>query len=168
MANDPAARLISRLSDAGETLAVCESLTGGLLGATLTDVAGSSLVFRGGVISYAIAVKTHLVGVPADLIRREGVVSEQTARAMAEGVRRVCETDWGIATTGVAGPEPHGGQPPGTVWLAVAGPGGEVAESLIVSKRLYLSGDRSAIRATAVGEALRLALECSGIIRAAG
>lgn len=160
MRNELSARLILGLRRAGETLAVCESLTGGLLGASLTDVAGSSAVFRGGVISYASSVKTRLVGVPDALISREGVVSEQTAKAMATGIKQACEADWGIATTGVAGPEPHGGQAPGTVWLAVASPGQSSTESLIFTRRLNLAGDRSAIRQETVTAALRLALEC--------
>ena len=103
------------LREQGLTLAVAESLTGGMIGSRLCDVPGASDVFRGGVISYASDVKFDLLGVP------EGpVVTEEAARAMAVGARRVIGADVGIAATGVAGPDEQEGRPPGTVCLAIA------------------------------------------------
>ena len=125
---DPlAARLISRLADDRLTLATSESLTGGLIGAALTSVPGASQAYLGGVIAYATALKAVLSGVAAAVLDRHGAVSAETVTAMAQGVRRITGADWGLAVSGVAGPSPQEGQPPGTVWIAVAGdrpPGG--------------------------------------------
>lgn len=99
----------------GLTLALAESLTGGLIGSRITAVPGASEVFKGGIVSYASEVKFDLLGVP------EGpVVSEEAVRAMAEGACRVLDADCSIAVTGVAGPEPQDGEPPGTVWMATS------------------------------------------------
>ena len=135
---DPA-DVVSALSTRGLTIATAESLTAGLVAATLADVPGCSAVLRGGVVAYQADVKAGLLGVPAaDLAA--GVVSEAVARAMAEGARRALGADIGIGTTGVAGPESHGGEPAGSVWIAVAGPAGTVA------RHLALDGGRAAIR----------------------
>jgi len=130
--------VVGLLRERGLTVAVAESVTGGLVGARLTDHAGASDVFRGSIVSYASDVKHDLLGVP------DGpVVSEQAARAMAEGVRRALGADVGLAVTGVAGPAEQDGQPVGTVFLAVAlGPDGEATE--VVQTRL--PGDRKRIR----------------------
>ena len=123
-----------------ETLATAESLTGGLLAEILTAAPGASTSYVGGVVAYATSLKTGLLGVPADVVERHGVVSEQCARAMAEGVRTVAGATYALATTGVAGPEPQEDKPVGTVHVAVATPDGTVHEELA------LDGDRSAIR----------------------
>lgn len=99
-----AAVVLRLLGDAGQTLAVAESCTGGALGAALTAVAGSSAVFAGGVIAYSNAVKQQLLGVPEALLDQHGAVSEPVAKAMAEGLRSRLHCDWGIAISGVAGP----------------------------------------------------------------
>lgn len=135
-----AAVVLEVLAGRGETLATAESLTGGLLAARLTDVPGASRGFVGGVVSYATRVKVALLDVPQDVVQRHGVVSQECATAMAQGVRARLDATWGIATTGVAGPDEQDGHPVGTVWIAVAGPSGMTA------RLLELPGDRLAIR----------------------
>lgn len=142
--------LLERCAATRRTIATAESLTGGLLGARITDVPGASRAYRGGVVSYATDVKVSVLGVPDDLVAEHGVVSEACARAMAEGVRRLLEASYGVATTGVAGPDEQEGHPAGTVWIAVAGPGRTHA------RRLGLSGDRRAVREATCAEAVAL------------
>ena len=117
-----AARVVATLVDRGVTVATAESLTGGLIGATITSVPGSSQVFLGGVIAYDSRVKTELLGVPAELIARYTVVSEDVARSMAAGLQKATDADWCISVTGVAGPTGQEGHPPGEVWVCVLGP----------------------------------------------
>lgn len=154
---DPAAGLARQVHEAllarGETLALAESLTGGLLGAAVTAVPGVSATFRGGVVAYATELKTTLLGVDAHLIARVGPVDAGVAAQMAAGARERLRATYGLATTGVAGPDPQDGHPPGEVYVAVSGPGGGL------HRRLELAGDRAAVRAAAVTEALRLLAE---------
>lgn len=139
------------LRSAGATAATAESLTGGLLGAALTDPAGSSVSYRGGVVAYATDLKSTLLGVDAALVTQHGAVHPEVALAMARGVRDRLATTYGVATTGVAGPDPQDGRPPGTVFVAVAGPGPDQV------RELDLAGlDRSAVRAATVAGALDL------------
>ena len=145
-----AAEVVAVLTARGQTLAVAESLTGGLLGAAVTEVAGASVVFRGGVTAYATELKGELLGVPADLLADVGAVDARVAIGMAEGVARLLRADWGLSTTGVAGPTPQDGSPVGTVYVGCSGPGGTVVE------RLALDGDRSEIRRQSVIAALGL------------
>src|SRR5512145_2743384 len=126
--SDPA-EIIAALVRAGATVATAESLTGGLVSAALTSVPGASAAVRGGVVAYATDLKHELAGVPADTLRRDGPVAARTASAMATGVRRKCAATYGVATTGVAGPDAQDGHPPGTVHVAVAGPDGVRIES---------------------------------------
>ena len=135
-----AARVLETLAGRGQTLATAESLTGGLLAARLTDVPGASRSFVGGVVSYATRVKLSLLAVPDEVVQEHGVVSEECALAMARGVRDRLDATWGLATTGVAGPDEQEGKPAGTVWVAVADAFGAVGH------RLSLTGDRPAIR----------------------
>lgn len=144
-------QVLESLASQEATVAVAESLTGGLIGATFTLVPGSSRVFKGGVISYATDLKQRLLGVPGDLLRREGAVHPEVAAAMAAGVARLCEATYGVAVTGVAGPEPQDGQPVGTVFVAVSGPGGQVW-----GRRLSLKGSRERIRVETMDEAIDL------------
>jgi nicotinamide-nucleotide amidase len=144
-----ATALLEALADRGQTLAVAESLTGGLLAATLVDVPGASRVFRGGLIVYATDLKAILGGVPEDLLDRCGPVHPEVAEALAEGARVRCLADWGLSTTGVAGPDPQNGISPGTAFVAVAGPRRAV-------HALELAGSRAAIRAGVVSAALTL------------
>jgi nicotinamide-nucleotide amidase len=148
-----AAAAVHLLADRGETLAVAESLTGGLLAATIVEIAGVSAVFRGGLVVYATDLKASLGGVPADLLRERGPVDADVAVALARGARERCGTDWGVSTTGVAGPEPQDGTPVGTVFVAVAGP--DRAEV----RRLGLDGNRAAVRDESVTAALDLLTE---------
>ncbi|GAA2205836.1 CinA family protein [Nonomuraea monospora] len=140
------------------TVAVAESLTGGLIGAAITAVSGSSKAFRGGVISYATDLKHELLGVPADLLAREGAVHADVAAAMAAGVARVCGATYGVAVTGVAGPEPQDGKPVGLVYAAVSAPGGQIS-----FRELRLEGSRERIRVRTVDEAVDL---LSGVLKA--
>ncbi|MEU9829983.1 nicotinamide-nucleotide amidohydrolase family protein [Streptosporangium sp. NPDC048047] len=155
----PAAEVLSLLVRRGETAAVAESLTAGLIGAALTAPAGASAAFAGGVISYATELKHRLLGVPADLLAREGAVHPAVAAAMADGVRRLTGASYGLAATGVAGPDPQDGKPVGTVHLAVSGSDGRVWH-----EDLNLAGTRDEIRRSTVIEAvdlLRRVLETS-------
>lgn len=152
LAREVHAALLAR----GATLAVAESFTGGALGAALTDVAGVSATFRGGVIAYATELKSSLLGVDAGLLGRVGAVDVEVAREMARGVRARLAATYGLATTGVAGPDPQDGHPPGEVYLALAGPSGVVAVSL------SLRGDRARVRSEAVRRALALARDRLG------
>jgi nicotinamide-nucleotide amidase len=145
-----ASDVIGTLVARGETVATCESVTGGLVSGTLTDVPGASQVLRGGLITYATDLKTALAGVDAAVIATSGVVSAAVAAAMAQGVRRVCRADWGIGVTGVAGPGPSDGVPAGTVWLGLAGPAG------CRTQQVQVAGTRGEVRAAAVGAALTL------------
>ncbi|MFN8109529.1 MAG: CinA family nicotinamide mononucleotide deamidase-related protein [Thermoleophilia bacterium] len=140
-----------RLVAAGHTLAVAESCTAGMVGARLTELAGASAWFLGGVLSYANAVKRDQLGVPQELLDAHGAVSAECATAMAQGVRERLGADWGLSITGIAGPD--GGtaeKPVGTVYVGVAGPGvDEVRHHL-------LRGSRDRIRSQATAVALHL------------
>jgi nicotinamide-nucleotide amidase len=123
-------------------------------------------VLRGGVVAYATDLKAALLGVDADLLAARGAVDPEVAAQMAVGVRRATGADVGLATTGVAGPDPQDGHPPGLVYVAVAGPragagepAGAAAALDVVTRRLDLTGDRPAVRAGAVAAVLGLAVE---------
>src|SRR5206468_5053668 len=156
-----AAAGLATLGGRGETLAVAESLTGGLLAATIVDVPGASAVFRGGLVVYATDLKASLAGVPADLLAARGPVDGEVAAALAAGARDRCAADWGLATTGVAGPDPQDGQPVGTVFVAVEGPFGTGSGSAGGGKvvALRLNGNRAEIRMESVRSVLALLLE---------
>jgi nicotinamide-nucleotide amidase len=133
--------VVGLLRARAQTLAVVESCTGGLLGAMITEVAGSSDVFAGGWITYSNQLKMSQVSVPRDTIDRFGAVSRQTAEAMARGGAQRAGTDWAISITGIAGPS--GGsadKPVGTVWIALVGPG--TADT----RQFRFSGERQNIR----------------------
>lgn len=143
------------LRSRGATLAIAESLTGGLLGAALTGVPGASAVFRGGAVCYATDTKERLLGVDGGLLTEHGAVHPEVASAMASGVRRLFSADFGLAVTGVAGPSMQDGRPPGTVYAAAADPEGRV--NVVY---LYMTGDRDEIRKRTVTGALEL-LRCA-------
>ncbi len=148
-----AREVVTELTDRGETLAVAESLTGGLVVATLVGVPGASAVVRGGVVAYATPVKASVLGVDAGLLADRGAVDPEVARQMAVGVRSALAVDgepatWGISTTGVAGPDPQDGKPVGTVFVGIASADGATAWEL------HLDGDRDAIRRATVSELL--------------
>jgi nicotinamide-nucleotide amidase len=141
-------QVLDALVAAGATVAVAESLTGGLLTAALTEPAGASNAVRGGVVVYATDLKATLAGVPVPLLDAEGPVSPDVAGALAAGARDRLGATYGLGVTGVAGPDSQGGRPVGTVYVGLAGPGGGTVRSLT------LSGDRDAVRAAAVDAAL--------------
>lgn len=153
-----AQRVIAALGGAGRTLAVAESLTGGAVTSALVGVAGASVSLRGGVVAYANDVKTGLLGVPTDLLVEHGPVHPEVALAMARGVRRLLGADYGLATTGVAGPGAVGDHLPGTFHVAVWGPGDD---GEVVSERVDGSGSRDQVREAALRAAL--ALVCARI-----
>ena len=148
----PAQRVMTGAMAAGVRIAVAESLTGGLLMATLIDVPGASRVITGGVVAYDTELKHRVLGVPEDLLARTGPVDPDVAIHMADGIRERCRTDAhgtpdiGVATTGVAGPDPDpaSGAPAGTVWLGMSSRRGKRA------RELRLSGTRLEIRRATV------------------
>ena len=155
---DACAELVGLAAARGLTLGTAESCTGGLVSGCLTAVPGSSAVVRGGVVSYAIAVKREVLGVSPEVLGAPGVgaVSGECATQMAEGARRVLGCDVAVSVTGIAGPggaEP--GKPVGTVWMGLATSRGTRAE------RFWFPGERDEVRRAAVAAALALLREGS-------
>lgn len=154
--SDEAAALVAELTDRRLTIALAESLTGGLLTAALVDVPGASVVVNGAVVAYATPLKNSLLDVDADLLAERGAVDPEVARRMADRVRVVCAVDGrpadlGIATTGAAGPDPQDGREPGTVYVGVASRRG------IRSLELHIPGDRQQVRRATVAAAIAAA-----------
>lgn len=143
-----AARVHELLRERGESLSTAESLTGGMLGAILTSVAGASATYRGGVVVYATDLKAALLGISQELLAVRGPVDPDVAAAMAQGAAARLGSDWAVALTGVAGPDPQAGQPVGKVYLAISGLG-----RTSVVERVY-PGERAAIRVAACRDAL--------------
>lgn len=155
----PESELIAALASHGDTVAAAESLTGGLVCAALTAVPGASAVVRGSVTSYATDVKASVLGVDAQLLQAGGAVQAEVARQMAHGVRALLGATHGVATTGVAGPDPQDDVPVGRVFIAVAwddAPGVPLDEV----RMLDLTGDRAAIREQTVTAVLELLAAC--------
>lgn len=155
---DSTTALVEGLIAADRSIAVAESLTGGAVLAELIRVPGASAVVRGGVVAYDTALKRTLLGVDPALLARHGPVHPAVAAAMAERVRSVAAIDghpahFGLATTGVAGPDPQGDAPVGLVYVALAD-----AERTLVREHRF-SGDRAAVRRQAVDAALALLAE---------
>ena len=146
--NPQAQYIVETLTNRGEKIAIAESLTGGMLSAALTDVPGTSHIFLGSVIAYSVEIKIRELAVKQATIDRCGVVSEEVAFEMAEGIRSKFGSTWAISTTGVAGPGPSHSIPAGTVWIAIIGPSHREALALA------LEGDRAAVRLGAVESAL--------------
>ena len=151
-------RLLGVAPDASELspiqIAVAESCTGGEVAHRITSVAGSSAYFLGGIVSYSNSSKNQLLGVPQSILDNPGAVSEECARAMVEGVRRVFGADVAVATTGIAGP--GGGtarKPVGLVYIAAAGP-----QATVVAEH-HFDGDREAVMSAAATAALELLVE---------
>jgi nicotinamide-nucleotide amidase len=149
-----AARLHAALTAAGQTVAVAESLTGGLLSAALTATPGASGSFRGGLVVYATDLKASLAGVAQRVLDGKGAVDPVVALELARGARTRLGASWGIGVTGVAGPEPQDGKPVGTVFVAVVGPR-EAGETV---SELTLAGSRNSIREQSVEHAVALLL----------
>ena len=151
-------RLLDQLAAAllarKQTLATAESCTGGLVGAALTGLPGSSAWYLGGVVAYANELKIRLLGVPAEILAAHGAVSLETARAMAQGARAAAAADFAVSITGIAGPA--GGtpeKPVGLVFIGVAAPHGTA------TFKHHFSGSRAEIRQAATEAALRHLLE---------
>jgi nicotinamide-nucleotide amidase len=121
--DEQAAALVAALAARGETVAAAESLTAGLVCATLAQVPGASAVLRGGLVVYATELKTRLAGVDPELLAEHGAVFPEVAAQLAVGARERCGATWGLGLTGVAGPAPQDGVAPGTVHVGLAGPG---------------------------------------------
>jgi len=154
--NSLAAQVIELASEQKKTIGTAESCTGGMVGAALTSVPGSSTVFKGGIIAYANSVKSHQLNVPPGMIHKYGAVSREVARALAQNAVTELNVDIAISITGVAGP--GGGtkeKPVGTVWLGLANQNGD---KVSVSTKLFHSGreGREAIRVATVRQALGL------------
>jgi len=152
---DPAQQIITLLTEAGKTIVTAESCTGGMIGAALTDIPGSSAAFFGGYITYANSAKSRMIHVQARLIRDYGAVSNQVARAMADGARNTAHADYAVAVTGIAGPD--GGtekKPVGLVYVAVSS---ELA-TLVIEHRFGDLG-RAEIRKRSVAAALDVIIQ---------
>jgi nicotinamide-nucleotide amidase len=132
--------LLERLQGQNATLGVAESLTGGVLNAFLTDVPGASQTLLGGVVAYSAELKEKLLGVPREVIDSKGVVNEETAIAMAEGIRQITGATFGVSTTGEAGPQSQSGADVGTVFIGISDQNGSRAVER------HFTGDRDAIR----------------------
>lgn len=151
-------RLVAELARRGMTIAIAESLTGGLLVAELIAVPGASAVVRGGVVAYATELKTSLLGVDPVLLAEKSPIDPEVARQMAQGVRwrlghEGVPADVGLATTGVAGPDEQDGHPVGEVWIGVA------IGNTVTAHGLNVGGDRAAIRLATVSESLVRVME---------
>ncbi|WP_172123374.1 MULTISPECIES: CinA family protein [unclassified Devosia] len=156
-----AERVIALLAAAGKTIVTAESCTGGMIGAAITDVPGSSSAFYGGYITYANAAKSRMIQVQPRLIRDYGAVSNQVARAMADGARNTARADYALSVTGIAGPD--GGsekKPVGLVYVAMSS---ELA-TVVIEHRFGDLG-RDGIRRASVDAALDLALQVLGDVQ---
>lgn len=148
-------RIGEQLVQRQATVTAAESCTGGWIAKVFTDINGSSAWFAQGFVTYSNQAKQQMVGVQADTLARHGAVSEETVREMATGARRTAAAEYGIAVSGIAGPE--GGtadKPVGTVWFAIAGPDGDV-----LTRRRVFAGDREAVRRQSVAFALQTLLD---------
>ena len=146
--NTLSSAIVESLKSKGESLSIAESITGGALTSEIVSVPGASHILKGSIVAYSVEIKMRELSVPQELIDRAGVVSEEVALAMADGIRARMNTTWSIASTGVAGPGPHHGIAAGTVWLAIVGP--DTRETV----KLALEGDRETVRRGAVESAL--------------
>jgi nicotinamide-nucleotide amidase len=155
--DDLGRQVLTLARDRAETVATAESLTAGLVAATLADVPGASDVLRGGVVAYATDVKTSVLGVSPSLVAAHGVVSAECAVEMAERACRLLRSSLAVATTGVAGPTEQEGKPVGTVFVAVARASGEQDRTQV--RGLALTGSRQEIRRASVAAALGLLAE---------
>lgn len=151
--SENAARAVAALTRVGGSVAVAESLTGGLVLAALTEGPGASASVRGGTVVYATDTKHSVLGVDAGLLDERGPVDPDVAAAMARCVRAMFGAEIGLATTGVAGPEPQDGHPVGEVYVALADASGVRVESL------RMEGERTAIQRATVGAVVQLLLD---------
>ena len=144
-------KISQKFIERGQTLSLAESCTGGLIGDRLTNIPGASAFFLLGIIAYDYAAKTKILGVPSALLKKHGAVSSEVASKMAQGVRKILKTDYGLGVTGIAGP---GGatktKPVGLVFIAVS-----TRQRTIVKKCLF-KGTRLAIKNEAAQTALKM------------
>jgi nicotinamide-nucleotide amidase len=147
-----ASSLIKKLQENNLTIAVAESLTGGLVAASLTEIPGASKVFKGSITAYVDEIKQNILNVNKETIPNFTSISEQVALEMAINVRKILKSDIGISTTGVAGPEKSAGFAPGLVFVAIS-----IGDHNMCQK-LEITGDRSKIRNQTVHEILQLTL----------
>ena len=155
MQNEPSRAAFERLRDRGERVSFAESLTGGLIAATLISNSGASGVIDESYVTYAPESKIRILGVRRETVETVGVVSAQCAREMAEGVRRISGADWGVSATGLAGPDGGTDQTPvGTVFVGVAGADGARAFEF------HFDGDRAQVRVQTVDAALTALTRC--------
>jgi len=152
LVNDLAYEIIQELGQRHLTISVAESLTGGLVAASLTQIPGASVVFKGGIIAYGDEIKQQVLKVDPALITKFTSISDPVAQSMATNVREIMNTDIGIATTGVAGPDKSDGFAPGIVFVAIS-----IGDHKICQK-LELVGDRTQIRDQSVNEIFKLTL----------
>ncbi|WP_275294319.1 CinA family protein [Amycolatopsis sp. La24] len=145
-----ARELVATLTRRGETVAAAESLTAGLVCATLAEVPGASAVLRGGLVVYATELKAALAGVDEQLLAEHGAVHPDVAAQLAKGARERCGATWGLGLTGVAGPDPQDGVAPGTVYVGLSGP------CVDTVRELAETGDRDTIRTASVRAAFAL------------
>lgn len=153
--------VVALLLSKGLTLACAESMTGGLLGARITTIPGSSDAFLGGFITYTDEVKAKLLGIDRGLLEREGAVTAVVAHEMARACRERCGADLGVSITGLAGPEAPDGLPVGLTYLGLA-----TRDAVTVQERRF-KGSRAEVREAAVDEALRMALAAAEALRKA-
>lgn len=137
--------VVEKLKQRGLTVSASESLTGGSFQKAVTDIAGSSQIFPGGFVTYSASAKENLLDIPKEIIIENGVVSEATAKWMAERTRIKMDTDFGISFTGVAGPDTLEGNPAGTVWIGISQRGRQTA-----AFEYHFYGDRDAVRVRSV------------------
>ncbi|MET7992496.1 CinA family protein [Amycolatopsis sp. NPDC005232] len=148
--DEAAAQLVAVLTRRGETVATAESLTAGLVCATVARIPGASVVLRGGLVVYATELKVALAGVDEKLLAEHGAVHPEVAAQLADGARERCGATWGLGLTGVAGPTAQDGVPPGTVHIGLSGP------STRIVRTLAETGDRDMIRTASVRSAFSL------------
>ncbi|QPK93917.1 CinA family protein [Actinomyces sp. zg-332] len=153
MADEKVKELVKILKERDIQISVSESLTGGLLAATIVNVSGASEVFKGAVVAYSAEIKTKVLGVSQKLIQEEGTVCSDVAKQMAIGVAKLLESDMSIATTGVAGPGPYEGKEAGTVYVGIKY---RNKETSVLYKT---SGNREEIRCNTVNFCVNKALE---------
>ena len=152
MQNNLAVKLVDKLKENKLTISTAESLTGGLVGVNISSVSGASEVFKGSVVAYTDEVKTGVLNVDSKIIEEFTSISEQVAQLMALNVRKLMNSDIGISTTGVAGPNSSAGLKPGIVFVAIS------SDDHNMCQKLELTGDRTSIREQSVEKILQLTL----------